>query len=40
MCHSDPQNFEYVHLILFVYNGCLDLMPIHLTISRGNDRMP
>jgi hypothetical protein len=34
------KTFEYVHLILFVSNGCLDLMPIHLTISGGDDRMP
>jgi hypothetical protein len=34
------KTFEYVHLVLFVSNGCLDLILIHLTMSRGNDRMP
>jgi hypothetical protein len=34
------KTFEYVHLVLFVSNGCLDLILIHLTMSGGNDRMP
>jgi hypothetical protein len=34
------KTFEYVHLIPFVSNGCLDLILIYLTISGGNDRMP
>jgi hypothetical protein len=32
--------FVYVHLVLFVSNGCLDLILIHLTMSGGNDMMP
>jgi hypothetical protein len=40
MCHSDPQNLEYVHLIPFVSNKCLDLILVHLTMCGGNDRMP
>ena len=34
------KTFEYVHLVLFVSNGCLDIILIHLTMSRGNDKMP
>jgi hypothetical protein len=34
------KTFEYVHLVLFVSNGCLDLILIHLTMSGGDDRMP
>jgi hypothetical protein len=34
------KTFEYVHLIPFVSNECLDLILAHLTISGGNDRMP
>jgi hypothetical protein len=30
------KTFEYVHLIPFVSNGCLNLILIHLTMSRGN----
>jgi hypothetical protein len=34
------KTFEYVHLIPFVSNKCLDLILAHWTMSRGNDRMP
>jgi hypothetical protein len=34
------KTFEYVHLISFISNKCLDLILVHLTISGGNDRMP
>jgi hypothetical protein len=34
------KTFEYVHLVLFVSNRCLDLILIHLTMSGGNNRMP
>ena len=34
------KTFEYVHLIPFVSNKCLDLILAHLTMSGGNDRMP
>jgi hypothetical protein len=34
------KTFEYVHLVLFVSNGLLDLILIHLTMFGGNDRMP
>jgi predicted benzoate:H+ symporter BenE len=34
------KTFEYVHLIPFVSNKCLDLILVHLTMSGGNDRMP
>jgi hypothetical protein len=34
------KTFEYVHLFLFVSNGCLDLILIHLTMCGGNNRMP
>ena len=34
------KNFEYVHLIPFVSNKCLDLILAHLTMSGGIDRMP
>ena len=34
------KTFEYVHLVHFVSNECLDLILIHLTMSGGNDRMP
>jgi hypothetical protein len=33
------KTFEYVHLVLFVSNGCLDIIHIHLTMSGGNDKM-
>jgi hypothetical protein len=33
------KTFEYVHLIPFVSNRCLDLILVHLTMSGGNDRM-
>jgi hypothetical protein len=26
------KTFEYVHLVLFVYNRCLDLILVHLTM--------
>jgi hypothetical protein len=34
------KTFEYVHLILFTSNMCLELMPFHLSTPGGNDRMP
>jgi hypothetical protein len=34
------KTFEYVHLILFASNVCLDLMLFHLTTLGGNDRVP
>ena len=34
------KTFEYVHLILFASNVCLDLMLFHLTTPGENDRMP
>jgi hypothetical protein len=34
------KTIEYVHLVLFVSNGCLDLILIHMTMFGGNDRMP
>ena len=34
------KTFEYVHLVLFVSNGCLDLILIHLTMSGGDERIP
>jgi hypothetical protein len=34
------KTFEYVHLILFTSDVCLDLMPFHLSTPRGNDKMP
>jgi hypothetical protein len=34
------KTFEYVHLIPFVSNNCLDLILIHLTMSVRNDKMP
>jgi hypothetical protein len=34
------KTFEYVHLIPFISNKCLDLILVHLTMSEGNDRMP
>ena len=34
------KTFEYVHLIPFVSNNCLDLLLVHLTMFGGNDRMP
>jgi hypothetical protein len=34
------KTFEYVHLIPFVSNKCLDLILVHLTMSGGNDSMP
>ena len=34
------KTFEYVHSVLFVSNGFLDLMPIHLTISGGMTGCP
>jgi hypothetical protein len=32
--------FEYVHLIPFISNNCLDLTLAHLTMFGGIDRMP
>jgi hypothetical protein len=34
------KTFEYVHLIPFVFNGCLDPILVHLTMSREDDKMP
>jgi hypothetical protein len=34
------ETFEYVHLIPFVSNGCLDLILVHLTMSGGMTRCP
>ena len=34
------KTFEYVHLVLFVSNGCLDLTLAHLTMSGGIDKVP
>ena len=34
------KTFEYVHLIPFVSNECLDLILAHLSMSGGDDRMP
>ena len=34
------KTIEYVHLIPFVSNKCLDLILAHLTIFGGIDRMP
>ena len=34
------KTFEYVHLIPFVSNKCLDLTLARLTMSWGIDRMP
>jgi hypothetical protein len=34
------KTFEYVHLILFSSDVCLDLIPFHLSTPGGNDRMP
>ena len=33
------KRFEYVDLVIFVSNGFLDIILIHLTMSGGNDRM-
>jgi hypothetical protein len=34
------KTFEYVHLILFASNVCLDLMPFHLTTPGGMTGCP
>jgi hypothetical protein len=34
------KNLEYMHLIPFVSNDCLDLTLAHLTMSGGIERMP
>jgi hypothetical protein len=34
------KTFEYVHLIPFVSNECLDLILVHLTMSGGMTRCP
>jgi hypothetical protein len=34
------KTFEYVHLILFTSNMCLDLMNFHLSTPGGNERIP
>jgi hypothetical protein len=34
------KTFEYVHLVLFVSNGCLDLILIHSTMSGGMTGCP
>jgi hypothetical protein len=34
------KTFEYVHLVIFVSNGCLDLILIHLTMSGGMTGCP
>jgi hypothetical protein len=34
------KTFEYVHLIIFTFDMCLDLIPFHLYTPGGNDRMP
>ena len=34
------KTFEYVYLIPFVSNKFLDIILVHLTMSRGNDMMP
>jgi hypothetical protein len=34
------KTFEYVNLIIFTSNMCLDLMPFHLSKLGGNDMVP
>jgi hypothetical protein len=34
------KTLEYLHLIPFVSNKCMDLTLAHLTVSGGVDRMP